>query len=487
MKAELLQICDRAHTIKLLCVGDIMLDQFVYGRVDRISPEAPIPVMRQTQTLTMLGAVGNVARNVSSLGGFAILAAAIGEDTHGDTLLDSISGEARIEGCLTRMKSRRTTLKTRYIASSQQLLRVDSEDRHPLSPEEEDQLCEAIRKSAEGCHGILVSDYAKGSITKRLVNVCLQIAGEKGIPLVVDPKGLDFKKYGKADVIKPNAKELALATGLPAETDDEVILALTKLMDETEARIILVTRSEKGLSFIRRGEKVRHMPTVRREVFDVSGAGDTSLAALGLGLATGADLEVSAEFALCTAGIAVGKVGTAAVTADEVRQDVNRRSAHRTEMSNASTAMSMDKIEEWRAQGLTVGFTNGCFDILHAGHLSVLEFAASHCDRLVVGLNSDASVKRLKGASRPVNSEQDRRALLLGLKPVDLVIVFEEDTPQKLIEKIRPSVLVKGGDYDPDSLVGADIVKAYGGRVLIAPLLDGRSTTSIIERSKSQS
>lgn len=481
---DLLKICDLSKDLRLLCVGDLMLDRFVYGYVDRISPEAPIPVLRQNSALTMLGAAGNVARNVASLGAAVVLSGAIGNDDEGQALLKRITEEERIEGEIACLSTRKTTLKTRYIANGQQLLRVDAEDAHTLNDDEEAMVCERIRSVAEKCDAILLSDYAKGCVTPAIIRACVNLATDLCVPLIVDPKGTNFSKYGKVSLIKPNANELGVVAGLPTRTDAEIEIALEKVMSEIEADALLVTRSEKGLSYKLRGESVVHVPTTGREVFDVSGAGDTSLAALGIALASGAGLSIASEFALSAAGIAVGKIGTAAVTNEEVRADISNRRFVRAELSNAQDDDVFQRIREWRRDGLRIGFTNGCFDILHAGHLSVLEYAAAQCDRLVVGLNSDASVKRLKGEARPVNPENDRKSLLMGLKPVDAVLLFEQDTPLELIERIQPDLLVKGGDYDADTVVGGDIVRARGGEVLIAPLLDGRSTTNIIQRSK---
>ncbi|MFC6199895.1 D-glycero-beta-D-manno-heptose 1-phosphate adenylyltransferase [Ponticaulis profundi] len=482
-EASLTSISTAVSGLNILCVGDIMLDRFVYGKVDRISPEAPIPVLRQDNVLTMLGAVGNVARNVASMGGRAIIVSAIGTDEEGAALQECISRETGIEGNLIELADRRTTLKVRYIANGQQLLRVDAEDKHALSLDAETRVCEKIRASAEGCRAILLSDYAKGFVTDAVIATCVSVSKERNIPLIVDPKGTDFGKYDGATLIKPNASELAAATGLPVDTNSDVESALANLLDSLDVSSLLVTRSAKGLSFLENGKIVQHVPTETREVYDVSGAGDTSLAALGLAIASGADLKPASEFAMIAAGVAVGKIGTAAVTQSEIQAALRQRTEKRSSTGSTSDRELYDRIEAWRARGLRVGFTNGCFDILHAGHLSLLEFAASHCDRLVVGLNSDASVKRLKGETRPIHGEQDRATMLQGLKPVDGVLIFEEDTPKELIEKVKPDLLVKGGDYTPDTVVGSDFVKASGGEVLIAPLLAGRSTTRAIEKS----
>lgn len=483
--SDLLKICEASHSMKVLCVGDIMLDRFSYGKVERISPEAPIPVLKQTKELSMLGAAGNVARNVASMGSVAVLIGVIGEDEAGSLLKMQLEDEPQITDQLSSEADRVTTVKIRYIANGQQLLRVDNEDSHDVSGDAENEICANILKTASACKAILLSDYAKGCVTPAVINACLTAAKCHSIPIIVDPKGTDFSKYGAVDVLKPNAKELSDATGLPTNSDDEIERALNALLQTSDAKCVLVTRSEKGLSFIQRGHKVRHVQTVKREVFDVSGAGDTSLTALGIALGSKADITIASEFALSAAGIAVGKVGTATVTMDEIRNDIRSRNSTRSDTSDYDEESIFNRVADWKRQGLKVGFTNGCFDILHAGHLSVLQFAANHCDRLIVGLNSDASVKRLKGEQRPINGEIDRQILLTGLKPVDAVIIFDDDTPQSLIERLQPDLIVKGGDYTPETVVGADTVLANGGQVLIAPILEGRSTTSIIAKSQS--
>ena len=478
---DLQRVCEQAPGLNLLCVGDIMLDRFVYGRVNRISPEAPIPVLFQTSETCMPGAVGNVARNTVSLGAKCSVISTVGGDAEADELISLLEAETGMSAALTKSPDRRTTVKVRYISSGQQLLRVDSEQTGKLSPDAEAELVASIVTLGQSAQAILLSDYAKGVVTDAVIQACLMASEKNGIPLIVDPKGLDFQKYGAASLIKPNVSELSAVIGLPLETDEQVEAALKVAVDTFSADGILLTRSEKGLSYLRRGGEVRHFAAEKREVFDVSGAGDTSLAAIGIALASGASLDAAAQFALIASGIAVGKAGTAVVTNDEMQRTIHLKQAERREDPSQPIEQL---VRNWRAQGLSVGFTNGCFDILHAGHLSALEFAASHCDRLVVGLNSDASVSRLKGPERPVNGEHDRASLLRGLKPVDAVAIFEEDTPFELIKRIQPDVLVKGGDYTPETVVGADIVAANGGRVIIAPLLEGRSTTSIIEKTR---
>ncbi|MAI89377.1 D-glycero-beta-D-manno-heptose 1-phosphate adenylyltransferase [Ponticaulis sp.] len=476
------KICDDVSKIRVLCVGDIMLDRFVYGSVSRVSPEAPIPVLRQSAVTTMLGAVGNVARNVASLGAQAEIFSVIGDDAEADELQTVLNAEPGISGEICRDASRETTVKVRYVASGQQLLRVDKEVVSSISDDAETRLCAALKKAASSAQVILLSDYAKGCVTEKVIQTCITSASEFGIPVIVDPKGTDFGKYGSVDVIKPNASELAAVVGRTLLDERSVEDAMTELLASIPAKALAVTRSEKGMSFLQGAGTIHHMPAEKREVFDVSGAGDTSLAGIGLSLAVGATLEAACQMALIAAGIAVSKSGTATVSASEIREAIEVKKSNSNRRQRQHLPVD-ERIAAWRSEGLKIGFTNGCFDILHAGHIRSLEFAASHCDRLIVGLNSDASVKRLKGDARPINGELDRAELLAALQMVDAVMLFTEDTPYELIRQVQPDLIVKGGDYKPEDVVGADIVKARGGEVLIAPILEGRSTTGIIEKS----
>jgi D-beta-D-heptose 7-phosphate kinase/D-beta-D-heptose 1-phosphate adenosyltransferase len=331
---------------------------------------------------------------------------------------------------------------------------------------------------------ILLSDYAKGVVTERLIRSALWQAQNAGVPVIVDPKGRDFARYGAVDVIKPNASELAGATGLPVETDAEVEAALTALLEATTAKAIVVTRAGKGMSLMRRGGPVRHFPGRAREVFDVSGAGDTGLAALGLALGAGASLDQAVQLAILASGVVVGKSGTAVVTPAElieaeVSQHAGAALAKVTGLDDLAT-----EVEAWRAQGLKIGFTNGCFDILHRGHVAYLAQARSWCDRLVVALNTDASVRALKGEGRPVNDLDSRAVVIGGLASVDRVTAFEDPTPIRLIERLRPDVLIKGADYTRDGVVGGDLVESWGGEVRLASFTDGFSTTKTIETMK---
>lgn len=466
-------LLERVRGLKIACVGDLMLDRYVYGEVSRISPEAPIPVLRTSRTVAMPGGVGNVARNVAALGGVARLGAVIGNDTAGTELTALIAAETHIEDVVARPAGASTIVKTRFVSGGQQLLRLDDEAA-PTAIQDSDAFADA-----SVC---LLSDYAKGVVSDALLASALNAAQISGAPVVVDPKGRDFARYGAVDVIKPNASELAGATGLPVGTDAEVETALAALLAATTAKAIIVTRAGKGMSLARRGELVKHFPGRAREVFDVSGAGDTGLAAIGLALGAGASLEMAVEFAILASGVVVGKAGTAVVTPAELIEA--ELSQHATAAVSKVTPLDelATEVEGWRRQGLKVGFTNGCFDILHRGHVAYLAQARSWCDRLVVALNTDASVKRLKGEGRPVNDLDSRAVVIGGLASVDRVTSFDDPTPIALIERLRPDVLIKGSDYTREGVVGGDLVESWGGEVKLADFKDGYSTTRTIEK-----
>ncbi|MFD1189329.1 D-glycero-beta-D-manno-heptose 1-phosphate adenylyltransferase [Phenylobacterium conjunctum] len=468
----------RLSGARVLCVGDVMVDRFVYGDVTRVSPEAPIPVLARSREIVMLGAAGNVARNVAALGGEVSLIGLVGGDAEGHEAMRLVGADTGVEGFLLTDPSRPTTLKTRFVSGGQQLLRVDLEESRPAEGEVEQRLIRTIRDVATGCGVILLSDYGKGVVTDAVIAA----VREAGIPVIVDSKARSFRRYGAVDMIKPNAAELAYATGLPTSTNAEIEIALEHALSLCEAKAILVTRAAKGISLGVRGEPVRHFPGVPREVFDASGAGDTTIAALGLALASGARIEDAIGFAMLASGVAVTKAGTAVVTPEELTEASITAHLAPAEAKIATPQRLADEVARWRAKGLRVGFTNGCFDILHRGHVAYLNQARTWCDRLIVGLNSDRSVKALKGEGRPVNDLESRALVLAGLACVDLVAPFDEDTPLKLIEAARPDVLIKGADYTEDEVVGAREVRGWGGEVKLAQLIDGYSTTAAIAR-----
>jgi D-beta-D-heptose 7-phosphate kinase/D-beta-D-heptose 1-phosphate adenosyltransferase len=472
--ATLQTLLESARGLTLACVGDLMLDRYVYGDVSRISPEAPIPVLRARRTVAMPGGVGNVARNVAALGGTARLGGVVGEDAAGAELAALVADEARIEDFIARSGAAGTIVKTRYVSGGQQLMRLDEEELLAGAFERDDVF--------SGVSAILLSDYAKGVVSDRLIRSAVWQAQNASVPVIVDPKGRDFARYGAVDLIKPNASELAGATGLPVGTDAEVEAALEALLAATTAKAIVVTRAGKGMSLMRRGEPAQHFPGRAREVFDVSGAGDTSLAALGLALGAGASLEQAVQLAILASGVVVGKSGTAVVTpAELIEAEVSQHAGAALAKVTALDDLAVE-VEAWRRQGLKVGFTNGCFDVLHRGHVAYLAQARSWCDRLVVALNSDASVRALKGEGRPVNDLESRAVVIGGLASVDRVTAFDDPTPIRLIERLRPDVLVKGADYTRETVVGADLVESWGGEVRLASFTDGFSTTRTLER-----
>lgn len=467
------KLLERVRDLKTACVGDLMLDRYVYGEVSRISPEAPIPVLRTRRTTAMPGGVGNVARNVAALGGTAHLGAVTGEDAAGAELRDLIAAEDRIVDFIARPAGAATIVKTRFVAAGQQLLRMDEEAAAaPLTESD----------AFSDVSAILLSDYAKGVVGEALIAAALKAGRETGAPVLVDPKGRDFARYGAVDVIKPNASELAGATGLPVETDAEVEAALAALLAASTAKAVIVTRAGKGMSLARRDAPVRHFPGRAREVFDVSGAGDTVLASLGLALGAGETLETAVQFAILASGVVVGKAGTAVVTPSELIEAELSQHAVAAQAKVTPLDELAAEVEAWRRQGLKVGFTNGCFDILHRGHVAYLAQARGWCDRLVVALNTDASVKRLKGEGRPVNDLDSRAVVIGGLSSVDRVTSFDDPTPIALIERLRPDVLIKGSDYTREGVVGGDLVESWGGVVRLADFKDGYSTTRTIEK-----
>ncbi|MFN3459736.1 MAG: D-glycero-beta-D-manno-heptose-7-phosphate kinase [Oceanibaculum sp.] len=471
---------ERIAGTRLLCVGDAMLDRFIYGSVDRISPEAPIPVLQIQREQAMLGGAGNVARNLAALGTETCFLTVLGRDEAGRMLTHLVGEERRIEAQLLFEPDRRTTVKRRYIASGQQLLRADDELVAAISPASLADLLSRAETDLATSGGLILSDYGKGVLTDAVVTRLIEMARAADRPIVVDPKGADFGRYAGATILTPNRKELAEASRLPVGTDAEVEEAARKIIESCHVAMVLVTRSQDGMTLVRADAPPLHLKAAAREVYDVSGAGDTVVAVLAAGLAAGIPVERAAELANLAAGIVVGKAGTAVATPGEILNAQHATSLMSMDRKTVPLSTAAETIRAWRTHGLTIGFTNGCFDLLHPGHVSLLAQARRACDRLVVGLNSDASVKRLKGEDRPVQSEAARAAVLGSLASVDLVVIFAEDTPIHLIETLRPDVLVKGADYTVETVVGADIVQSYGGRVVLAALEEGFSTTGTI-------
>lgn len=459
-----------------------MLDHFVYGTVERISPEAPIPVLKVQRETRMLGGAGNVVRNISALGASATLVAVIGDDAAGQAVDELIKAEPHLKSALLTIPGRPTSLKVRHVASNQQMLRTDRETSTPLDAGEEARLTAILQQEVSRADIVILSDYAKGVLTPGIISAVCSLARAQGKRVIADPKSVDFTRYVGVHVLTPNAKELAAATGLPVSGDVAAAAAAGRALQTAGLEAVLVTRSEQGMTLVARNAEPAHYPAQAREVFDVSGAGDTVIATLAVTMAAGAPLQEAVAIANVAAGIVVGKSGTAVVRPDEIAQAMQSQDFQGAESKVRTLGSALDLVQTWRARGLSIGFTNGCFDLIHPGHISLLAQARGQCDRLIVGLNTDASVKRLKGSSRPINSELARAIVLAALESVDAVVLFDQDTPIELIKAIRPDVLVKGADYTVDKVVGGDFVTESGGRVFLAELTPGQSTTNIVQR-----
>ena len=478
---------ERVSEQTVLCIGDLMLDEFVYGEVSRVSPEAPVPVIAATRDEKVIGGAGNVARNLASLGARCLFVGVIGADDAGHVVKTAFAEFRKtIEPHLVVDRSRPTTRKVRFVSEhySTHLLRADWETARPVAAEVEAEVIDLLAATLPRVGAVVISDYAKGMLTPRVIRAAIDGARKVGKPVVVDPKALDYAVYRGATVIKPNRRELLEATRMPVGSDAEVAAAAATLADIAGSEAVLVSLSEGGITLVVRGKPPIHVPAYPVRIRDVSGAGDTVVAVLGALLAVGADLETAMRAANAAASVVVGKRGTATVSAMELRSRILPHAALAAEEKIAfDWAIADERVRGWRAQGLRVGFTNGCFDLLHPGHVKVLAKARGECDRLVVGLNGDASVRRLKGEGRPIQDAHARADVLAALEAVDLVVVFDEDTPLELIRRLRPTVLVKGGDYRKEDVVGGDVVEADGGEVVLVDLVPGHSTSDVVRRS----
>jgi D-beta-D-heptose 7-phosphate kinase/D-beta-D-heptose 1-phosphate adenosyltransferase len=466
----------------ILVLGDSMLDVYVSGKVERISPEAPVPVLRHMRDAEVVGGAANVAANVVRLGAAARLIALVGDDADGARLAALLAAAGVVFDAVID-PTRPTISKTRVMSGSHQLLRVDREDHAPIASSVEKAVLERVAAALPNVKALVISDYAKGLLTDRVLRGVIEAARAAGVPVLVDPKRRDFSIYAGAALIKPNRAELSIAAGSPCETDEDVRLAAETVIADTGASV-LVTRSEKGMSWFAADATPIHMPTQAKLVFDVSGAGDTVIAAVACCIVNAMPVEQTMRIANLAAGIVVSKPGTATVSLDELRA-----AAHEHELPSAfrkgalaTRGEAMAIREHWRREGLTVGFTNGCFDLVHPGHIAILRGSARHCDRLIVALNTDASTARLKGPTRPIQRETARATVVGAIHCVDLVVLFDDDTPLDLIAALSPDVLIKGADYTEDQIVGADVVRAAGGRVERVTLVEGQSTTELIRR-----
>jgi D-beta-D-heptose 7-phosphate kinase/D-beta-D-heptose 1-phosphate adenosyltransferase len=480
---ELIELLDRVRGVRVLVLGDVMLDRFVYGSVARVSPEAPIPVLEVARSVDSAGGAANVARNVAAIGASVTLIGVTGNDTWAADLREQIAASPGIDAQLIVDFDRPTTVKTRYVADGQQMLRADRELRRPVTADIERQIFVQFEDSLRHADVILLSDYAKGVLSDRITREIMQAARNALKPVIVDPKAKDLRKYTGATVLTPNQLELQAACGFECATDEAIESAARPFLDSEVCAAMVVTRGKDGMSVVSKGQAAVHLRTMARQVFDVSGAGDTAVATMALSIAAGASIVSASILANLAAGIVVGKLGTAVVTVSELIEQITPLAA-RAGDSKIYTLESVLKLAHaWRAQGASIAFTNGCFDLLHPGHVSLLDQAKRSADRLIVGLNADESVRRLKGPDRPIQNEIARAMVISALKFVDAVVIFSEDTPIEMIHALEPDVLVKGADYALEGVVGGDFVKSRGGSVVLADLVEGQSTTSIVRRA----
>lgn len=466
-------------SVRVLVVGDVMLDHYLWSEVTRVSPEAPVPIAKIREKSWMLGGAANVAANLRGLGCDGSLLGVCGEDEAGRILCGKLA-DSGIADTLLRDLRRPTILKTRVMAQGQQLIRLDEEVVRPLSAELQQRLLAGFETLLDGRQVVVLSDYAKGVLS---ADVCQAMIGEcrkRNLPVLVDPKGRDWERYRGATCVTPNEAELALVAAGPIRSENDLLAQAAEICSKFDLERLLVTRGMKGLALFGRDGECIALPARPREVYDVSGAGDTVIATLAAGVAAGWQWRRAAAVANVAAGIVVGKVGTQPVMLDELQVAMRLEEAglfHKIAALDAATV----QVNAWRTAGERLVFTNGCFDLLHAGHIRLLHAAAQEGSKLVVGLNSDVSVRRLKGIHRPILKQEDRASILAALECVDLVVLFDEDTPLELIRSLRPDVLVKGADYTRETVVGHELVESWGGRVALVALTEGVSTTHIVD------
>jgi len=466
----------RDKTPNILVVGDLMIDHYLWGKCERISPEAPVQVVSVEKETSVLGGAGNVIHNIIDLGGKVDVISVIGDDENAVELKGLLEALSISSAGLFVQKERSTSKKSRIIASQQQVLRYDRETTQHIDKSNEVEIAIYFEKQIKNYNIIILSDYGKGVLAPTLTQALIAIANANHIPILVDPKGIDFSKYKGATLLTPNKKEASLASGVEITDSKSLQHAIQHIKELCNLKISLITLSEEGIAIY--DETLRTHPTVAREVFDVTGAGDTVIASLGFALASGYNIDEAVKFSNLAAGVVVGKIGSATATLDEIieyESSLNKSTSHyHIKTLDEITCLS----SELKKRGKKVVFTNGCFDILHVGHVKYLEEAKSYGDVLILGLNSDASVRRLKGETRPVNTQEDRAYILAALEAVDYVVIFDDETPYELIKAVQPHILVKGGDYKGKEVVGQDIA----AELRLVQFVDGKSTTKIIER-----
>jgi D-beta-D-heptose 7-phosphate kinase/D-beta-D-heptose 1-phosphate adenosyltransferase len=469
-------------------VGDFMIDRYLYGDAERISPEAPVPVLRVVRQADALGGAGSVAADILALQAGVHCVGVVGDDADADLMGDLLRKVGVDPSGLVRVVGRRTTRKTRLVGLAQrrhrqQLIRIDDESREPIDERTTDALLGRADRWLDECHIVCLQDYNKGVVTPRLAQALIKAAGRRSLPVLVDPAGItDYRRYTGATMVTPNRHETEQLTGLPLRSVGAVREAAAQIHDACHSEYVCVTLDADGAALIGPDGLFEHITTKSRDVYDVTGAGDEVLAALAVGVAAGGAMPEAVALANVAGGLEVEKFGCVPISREEMIGEILRE--HHKALGKVRTVEHLlPELARRRARHETIAFTNGCFDILHAGHVANFEFCQQHADLLVVGLNSDASARRqAKGADRPVVEQEDRAAVLAGLADVDYVVIFDEHTPQALIEAIRPEILVKGQDWQDKTIVGREVVEKYGGKVLLAPLVEGRSTTAIIDR-----
>lgn len=469
-------------TKKVLVIGDIMLDRYFFGEVQRISPEAPVPVLHKKNETIVLGGAANVARNLARAIQNVSIMSVIGNDEDGKTLKNILEENKIHTNLLIQDKTRITTVKTRMIGpSNAQMLRLDVEDASPISEEISNKMIKLYEENIDKFDIIIISDYKKGVLNVQNTAKLIEIANKHNKKTLIDTKEPSYDKYKNAFLIKPNLNELKDLTKMSINNDEEVVNAANELRKQTGAKYVLATRGKDGMTLVDENG-FQHIRCVSKEVYDVSGAGDTVISYLAVGLANNFEIEDVARLANIASGIEVSKMGTYAVSIEEIKEYIDKENgvSYNNKLPSLDELVKILKAE--REKGKKIVFTNGCFDIFHVGHSRYLRQASTYGDILVVGVNSDASVKRLKGSERPIISEEERMELLADLQCVSYVVKFEEDTPYELIKKLQPDIITKGGDYKPEEVVGKDIVEARGGKVIICKLVEGKSTTNIITK-----
>ncbi|NLN13506.1 MAG: D-glycero-beta-D-manno-heptose-7-phosphate kinase [Arcobacter skirrowii] len=460
----------------ILVIGDLMIDHYLWGSCDRISPEAPVQVVNVKKENSVLGGAGNVINNLVSLGSSVEVISVIGDDSVANELNTLLSNIGVAFDNLVVEKGRKTSKKSRLMASNQQVLRYDSESVDEISKNSSNKILEILEKNIKNYSAIILSDYKKGVLTTTLTQDIIKLANRNKIKVLADPKGKDFSKYKGAYTLTPNKKEAMEATNIDIKDEKSLVEALKSLKQNCNLEVSLITLSEQGIAIF--DDELFTSPTAAREVFDVTGAGDTVIASITFALSCGVDIKKALYFANLAAGVVVGKIGSATASLDEIYEYESQLN----KSSSSSHIKTFDEIEKLakklHSQGKRIVFTNGCFDILHVGHVKYLEEAKSYGDVLILGLNADSSVRKLKGSSRPINSQDDRAYILASLESVDYVVIFEEETPYELIKLIKPHVLVKGGDYEGKEVVGQDIAD----ELKLVQFVDGKSTTNTIKR-----